>query len=41
MHENFLKYTDFEKTSLLNYKFDYSVEAGTVMIFDVGGIHRW
>lgn len=38
--ENFLKDTEFEDSINTTNKYDYNATAGTMIIFDEGGIHR-
>mgnify|MGYP005997136953 FL=1 len=38
--ENFLEETKFQDTINTTNKFDYNAEAGTMIIFDEGGIHK-
>ena len=38
--ENFLVKTNFDETGEESRKFDYDAEAGTMVIFDEGGVHR-
>lgn len=38
--KNFLDETKFEENMIMTDKYDYSAEAGTMIIFDEGGVHR-
>jgi len=38
--ENFLAKTNFDETGEESSKFDYDAQAGTMVIFDEGGVHR-
>ena len=38
--EDFLVKTNFDETGQQSKQFDYDAEAGTMVIFDEGGVHR-
>ena len=38
--QNFFEKTDFIKNGNNNHDFDYDAKAGTMIVFDEGGIHR-